>query len=123
METETNRHPVTVEGARALGSAQIYVVRLPNGDHGAHIAHTITRDELQAIVQQAYDDHGILAVPSIALEAERVTQAAVQRGLCPCTSSGCSDRASKVYLQDPVYLAAQERESADVSAAQAAGVL
>lgn len=43
----------------------------------------MTEDELQAIVQAAYDQHGILAAPSWHTEA--------QRGRCQCSQPGCSD--------------------------------
>lgn len=62
METETKRaarltrHP---SGVFVVSSA------------GAFVA--LSLNELQAIVQQAYDQHGILACPSYALEAERPT--------------------------------------------------
>ena len=50
----------------------------------------LTPADLQTLVQYAYDAHGILADPSYAAEAERVTEA--KAGGCPCGFEGCSDR-------------------------------
>lgn len=51
----------------------------------AGAALTMTKLELQAIVQQAYDHYGILAQPSLVAEADRGP------GRCPCGMAGCSD--------------------------------
>lgn len=39
-------------------------------DLPAQVIH-VSRDDLEAIVQAAYDEHGILAVPAYAIEADR----------------------------------------------------
>lgn len=70
----------------------------------------LAKHELTALVQYAYDAHGILAAPSYDVEAERAPdliatirghvdsaraqQEANRAGLCPCGANGCSDGVS-----------------------------
>jgi hypothetical protein len=83
METETNTRPlVTLRKHTVL--AGMLVIESEHANLG------VTPAELQAIVQAAYDQHGILASPSYALEAERATER--KPGQCPCDTEGCSDR-------------------------------
>lgn len=65
-----------------------------SNDMGATLV--VSLDRLQAIVQAAYDQHGILAAPSYAIEAALAepipyTLAEVEPGRCPCGEPGCSD--------------------------------
>lgn len=50
----------------------------------------LTHDEVQALVQLAYDQHGIMATPSYSREAA-LRVAGEGRGLCGCGMAGCSD--------------------------------
>lgn len=69
METETQT--VVLRDDPADSSLQrIEVGRLWLGAFGTR-AWLVTRDDLQQIVQAAYDQHGILAEPSYDLEAKR----------------------------------------------------
>lgn len=68
-----------------------------HSDAGARMEVSLA--QLQTIVQDAYDRHGILASPSYALEAERATER--KPGACPCGTEGCSDR--------PAYVAEYRR--------------
>ena len=68
---------------------------------GAHIA--VTLDELQAIVQSAYDRHGILATPSYTVEASREVTGKGRR-YCACGLEGCSDPAPATHQVGRVEL-------------------
>lgn len=65
METETKTRPVVREHMAKPGA---YVIETGRWFAGAL---TVTREQLQAIVQQAYDQHGILAEPSLSVELAR----------------------------------------------------
>ena len=84
METETKTGPAALTHHPVTDKFTV---------HRAGQRVLLSRDELQAIVQAAYDEHGILASPSYALEAERAEDKA--RG-CPCGLEGCSDRSAYV---------------------------
>lgn len=56
--------------------------------HGMALLDT-TPDELQAIVQAAYDQHGMLAEPSLERELARTAES----WQCPCGAVNCSDAA------------------------------
>lgn len=88
METETKNRPhlrlsTTHEGAASL------VVPNERSVTGTSTVAALTPDEVQALVQDAYDTWGILAEPSMDVELARVAEA--NPGLCRCGLPGCSD--------------------------------
>lgn len=73
METETKRRlsPVTTMTVHADGT----VTWLQEDLQAAHPgAFALARHELEALVQYAYDQHGILAEPSLETEAARTLE-------------------------------------------------
>lgn len=56
---------------------------------GARVVAIVSHDELQALVQAAYDEHGMLASPSWTTEAALAEAPA--RRYCQCGQAGCSD--------------------------------
>lgn len=74
METETKALPQIVAPERLDGGEKPAVLVLTTWDEPKHTARVrvgVDHDDLQAIVQQAYDQFGILATPSLEREAER----------------------------------------------------
>jgi len=62
VETETNTRP-TVVLADSVTITDAVTIGRPDHRGKVHAADVYTRDELQAIVQQAYDKYDVLADP------------------------------------------------------------
>lgn len=88
METETHTDLSATAQVYSTPGGNIVVTDVMDAE-----AVLLAPEALQALVQYAYDRHGILASPSYALEAERAEDKA--RG-CPCGMDGCSDRPAYV---------------------------
>lgn len=88
METETKAESRRVTFAPPdRHSDNLVDLRLQYAGSGTCQAVGLTRAELQAIVQLAYDEHGLLAEPSLERELARATAP----GYCPCGAVNCSD--------------------------------
>lgn len=124
METETKTTPTLELRANAAWEGRFVLDQDdPTLENTGVIRRVdMTRDELQAVVQAAYDQFGILATPSYDAEAERLLDEPIpftlaDPGHCPCGMEGCSDRAAaragNPYLQvcRNQVAAAQERNA------------
>lgn len=82
METETKSRVVTLKSpdkwAAETGALAAVNFRHPSSTTSTEV--TLTASELQSIVQQAYDQFGILAEPSLEREAKRFAEAVSDLG-------------------------------------------
>lgn len=92
METETKTEGVAWDFVRIRQNDLVPEQRAVEVFRGGHVRERIdvTPDELQAIVQAAYDQHGILATPDLDRELARAVEA--NPGKCRCGHPNCSDR-------------------------------